>query len=155
MEWHSTQRSNQNVAAAGLRVPTIKPKSILKPVSAPQPPTLATNVKPSNSAVDDKAQNLVVKVLLPKIVIHGPESYEAETGVYHPAGTGTGTTNDGEMLGVPDVDSRSRLRQDDLARWYYPKKLAAEKIVRRLGSMVRRGSRIGFVRRRKLSRRYI
>jgi hypothetical protein len=157
MEWGSTQ-SMQNVSAAGMRVPTIKPKSILKaPVPAPQPPALATDVKPSKSAIVAKARNLVVKVQLPKIVIHGPESYEAraETGVYHRAGTVTGTTNYGEMLGVLDVDSRSGLRQNDLARWYYPKKLAAEKIVRRLGSMVRKGSRIVAVRRRKPSRRYI
>jgi hypothetical protein len=50
------------------------------------------------------------------------------------------------MLCVPVVNSRSRLHQNDLAR-YYLKELAAEKIVRRLGLMVRSGSRLATARR--------
>jgi hypothetical protein len=55
---------------------------------------------------------------------------------------------DGEMLGVPAVSSRSRLRQNDLAR-YYPKELAAEQIVRRNGITVRSGNRVAAARRRE------
>ncbi|KAF8487042.1 hypothetical protein DFH94DRAFT_797275 [Russula ochroleuca] len=146
----STQ-GKQNVSAAApapMRGPTATPISILKaPKSAPAP---AADIKLSRPA-GAKAPNGKVKVLLPKIVVHQPVLCEAmaKIGVQHPGtGTGTGTTGHGEMLGVPVVSSRSRLRQNDFAR-YYPKELAAEQIVRRLGVTMRSGNRVAAARRRE------
>ena len=135
-------RSRRNVSAA---LPTITPKSILK--------------KPNANAVKEvelDGQSAKVKVLLPEVVVHGPISYEAQakTGVHYlGTGMGTDTTSHGEILGVPVVNSRSRLQEDDLAR-YYPKEHAAEQIVRRLRSMVRNGSRLAAAQRREPARQW-
>ncbi|KAF8461785.1 hypothetical protein DFH94DRAFT_687703 [Russula ochroleuca] len=127
-------QSKQNVSAAvpaPMRVPTTT--LVSAPIPSPQIPSPAADIELSKPAVDAKAQNIIVKVLLPEIESVSCEAW-AKTGV-HPR-TGTGTTSHGEMLCVPVVNSRSRLHQNDLAR-YYLKELAAEKIVRRLGLMCR------------------
>ncbi|KAF8487041.1 hypothetical protein DFH94DRAFT_11799 [Russula ochroleuca] len=155
----STQSEQKDVSAAvpaSMRVPTTTPISILKaPVPAPQPPTPAADIKLSKPALDSKEQNVIVNVLLPRIVVHESESCEAmaKTDVHYP-GTGTDWTNHGEMPGAPVVNSRSRLRQNYFARRYYPMELAAEKVVRRLGLMVRSGSRVATARRREHPRQY-
>jgi hypothetical protein len=122
-------QSKQRVSAAvpaPMRVPTTTPISILKsPVPSPQPPAPAADIKVGKLAVDGKAQNVIVRVLLPKIVHESVSSEErAMTGVHHP-GTGTGT------------DKTSRI---------------AEKIVRRLGLMMRSGSRLATARRKEQPR---
>jgi hypothetical protein len=153
----STQ-SKQNVSAtvpAPMRVPTTTPISILKaPILVPHAPAPApaADTKLNKPAVDVKAPNVEVNVLLPKIVIHQIVLGEAG-GVHNPeTRTDTDTTSRGEMLGVPAVSSRSRLRQNDLAR-YYPKELA-EQIVRRHGITVRSGNRVAAARRREDPRQF-
>jgi hypothetical protein len=119
-----------------MRVPATAPVSILK--------------KPGSNAVEVEGT-----LLIPAVVVHEPVSYEAEanTGVHH-LGTDmvTGATSEGEILGIPAVNSRSRLHEDDVAR-YYPKEHASEQIVHRLRSMVRSGSRLAAARRREHARR--
>jgi hypothetical protein len=124
-------QSKQRVSAAvpaPMRVPTTAPISILKaPVPVPQPPAPVADIKVSKLAVDGKARNVIVKVLLPKIFVHESISSEErpKTGVHHP-GTGTGTDKTGHL---------------------------AEKIVRRLGLMMRSGSRLAAARRREHPRK--
>jgi len=134
-------RSRRNVSAT---FPTTTPISILK--------------KPDGDAVKVEldGQNAKVKALLPEVVVHGPVSYEAQakTGVHYlGAGVGTDTTSHGEILGVPVVNSRSRLQENDLVR-YYPKEHASEQIVRRLRSMVRSGSRLAAAQRKERARQW-
>ena len=121
-------QSKQKASATLMRVPTTPPISILKtPVPAPQPLAPAIDIKVGKPAVDGKARNVIVKVLLqvPKIIVRESVSCEARanTGVHH-AGTGTGTDKTGHV---------------------------AEKFVRRLGLMiqVRSGSRLVATRRRE------
>ena len=122
---------------AAMRAPTTTPISILK--------------KPGANAVEE----VEVKVLVPAVVVHEPVSYEAEanTGVHH-LGTDTDkdTTSDGEILGVPAVNSRGRLHDNDVAR-YYPKDRESEQIVLRFQSIVRSGRRQAAARRREHARR--
>ena len=122
-----------------MRVPATAPVSILK--------------KPGSNVVEE----VEVTPLIPAVVVHDsePVSYEAEakTGVDHlETDMVTGTTSEGEILGVPAVNSRSRLHEDDVAR-YFPKEHASEQIVLRLRSMVRSGSRLAAARRREHARR--
>ena len=117
-----TVQSKQKASATLMRVPTTPPMSILKtPVPAPQPLAPAIDIKVGKPAVDGKARNVIVKVLLPKIIVRESVSCEsrANTGVHH-AGTGTGTDKTGHV---------------------------AEEIVRRLGLMIRSGSRLVATRR--------
>ena len=158
-------RSSQNIlgsrnisaaAPAPAGVSITSPLSILKaPIPAPRilPPAPArapaADIKLSKPTADVvkeelKAQNLKEKVPFPKIVVHKSILCEAraETSV-HP-GTRTGTTSLGHMLGVPVVDSRSRLPRNDVAR-YYPEEHAAEQMVR--------SKRLGAARRKEWARR--
>jgi hypothetical protein len=161
------QRTTQPRSTQSTRsVPATTPISILKaPAPAPripaqaqaQAPASAAGIKLSKPAADavkleGKAQNEEAKLLLPRIVVHEPVSW-AKTGVHH-LGTGTdpGTTkNHGEMLGIPVVTGRSRLHENDLAR-YYPKEHAAEQLMRRRRLMARSGNRAGAARRREQAR---
>jgi hypothetical protein len=76
--------------------------------------------KPSADAIKEAG----VKMLLPEVVVHGPALYEADakTGFYR------------------------LLDENDVTR-FYPKEHAAEEIMRRLRSMVRRGRRLAAARR--------
>ena len=133
-------RSRRNVSAT---LPTTAPISILKKPDAAK-------------EVEHGGQNAKAKVLLPEVVVHGPVSYEAQVktgGHYLGTGMGADTTSHGEILGVPVVNSRSRLQENDLAR-YYPKEHAAEQIVRRLRSMVRSGSRLAAAQRGERARQW-
>ena len=142
----STQ-SNRNASVATpapTRVPITAPISILK-AFRPAPRTLAPALalapaadvklsKPATDAVKEvqrKAQS--VKSPFPEIVVHDESilcEAQANTGVLDPGtGTGAGMMSHRQMLDVPDVDSRSRLRRNDLAR-YYPKEHAAEQTAR-------------------------
>ena len=144
----STQSTQSNQTAsvadpAPTRVPITGPISILKaprpaprilaPALAQAPAADVKLSKPATDAVKEvqrKAQR--VKFLFPEIVVHKSTSCEAQanTGVIDPeTGTGAGMTNHRQMLDVPDVDSRSRLRRNDLAR-YYPKEHAVEQMAR-------------------------
>ena len=137
---------------APMRVPTATPISILKaPIPASQAPAPAAGIRLSKPAADAKVQNLKVKFLLPEIVVHELDSSEAraKTGVHQPGtGTDTGATKCGDTLGVPVVTWRSKMHQNDLAR-YYPEEHAAELIARRHRAMVRNGSRLATARRRE------
>jgi hypothetical protein len=82
---------------------------------------------------------------LPKIVIHGPCSWDSWTEVHFPE------TSHGEMLDVPDLNTRCRMFDDDVAR-YYPKDYAAELAMHRLRSMLRSGRRLAAARRRECAR---
>ena len=155
--------SNRKVSAtapAPMDVPITMSISILKaPVPAPR--TLAPTParapaadiklsKPTADAVKEKelkVQDVEVKVPFPKIVVHKSISCEArpETSAHDPGtGTGTRTTSHGQMLGVPIVDSRSRLPRNDLAR-YYPEEHAEEQMVR--------SRRLAAARRKECARR--
>jgi hypothetical protein len=137
-EQHRPTQSRQIVSSAL----SITPISILK-----KPGTNGKGAELNGHSVKGK-------VLLPEVVVYGPVSCEpqAKTDV-HFSGTdiGTDTTGYEEILGVPAVNSRSKLDENDLAR-YYPKEHAAEQIVRRLRSMVRSGSRLAAARRRERAR---
>jgi hypothetical protein len=82
---------------------------------------------------------------LPEIVIHGPCSWDSWTDVHFPG------TSHGEMLDVPDLNTRCRMYDDDVAR-YYPKDYAAELAMHRLRSMLRSGRRLTAARRRECAR---
>ena len=135
-EQHRPTQNSQNVSAATTLI------SILK-----KPGT-------EGKGAELNGQSVKGKVLLPEVVVYGPVSCEpqAKTDV-HFSGTaiGTDTTGYEGILGVPAVNSRGRLDENDLAR-YYPKEHAAEQIVRRLRSMVRSGSRLAAARRRERTR---
>jgi hypothetical protein len=117
-------QSKQKVSAAPMRAPTAPLISILKaPVPVPQSPALATGIKVEKPAVNAKARNVIVKVLLPKTIVQESAMCEARanTGVHH-LGIGTGTNKTFHI---------------------------AEKIVRGLSSMIRSGSRLAAARRRE------
>ena len=86
------------------------------------------------------------RVELPEIVIHGPCSWDEWTDVHFPG------TSHGEMLDVPDLNTRCRMYDDDVAR-YYPKDYAAELAMHRLRSMLRSGRRLAAARRRECARK--
>jgi hypothetical protein len=152
----STQRTKsiENALSEALalkRAPAISitPISILKAPTPPQTPPQAPApaVDPNPDAVKE---NVKVKFLLSDIV-----EEETGEGVCDPeTGTGADTTmkSSGEMLGVPLVDWRGRLDEDELAR-YYPKEHAKEQFAQRLRSMVRSGNRSAAARRRDRARR--
>jgi hypothetical protein len=80
---------------------------------------------------------------------------ETGQGIRDPeTGTGADTTmtSSGKMLGVPLVNWRGRLDEDELAR-YYPKEHAKEQFMHRLHSMARSGNRSAAARRRDHARR--
>lgn len=146
-------RSTKTIVNAFLtlrRPPTISitPISILKAPtpSSPQTPAPVPAVDPNPDAIKE---NVRVKFLLSDIVEEtGQAVRDAETGT----GSDTPIKSTGEMLGVPLVDWRGRLDEDELAR-YYPKDHAKEQFANRLRSMVRSGSRSAAARRRDQARR--
>jgi hypothetical protein len=92
--------------------------------------------KPADSAKNEHKPRL----LLPKVVIHKPLSWDSWTDVHHPG------TSYGQMLDVPATNNCGKMYEDDMAR-YYPKDYSAEQTVQRLRSMVRSGSRLAAARR--------
>jgi hypothetical protein len=155
----STQstKSIQNAFAAVLApkcLPTITvtPISILKPptpsaqTSAPAPAP-AADIGLSEPAPDTAKKSIL---LLPDIIIQeysqGVQDLDSSTG------TDTTVTRRGEMLGVPLVDWRGRLDEDELVR-YYPQEHANEQFACRLQSMVRSKTRSAAARRRDHTRR--
>jgi len=154
-----TQRTKsiRNILAAALapkRVPTISitPISILKaptPPSSPQTPAPvpAPAADPNPVAVKE---NVKVMFVLSEILEEeaGQGVRDSETGT----GANTTTTSGGDMLGVPLIDWRGRLDEDELSR-YYPKEHAKEQFVQRLHSMARSGNRSAAARRRDQARR--
>jgi hypothetical protein len=129
----STQ-SRQNLSAATLTampVPTTRPVSILQ--------------RPS----DDVVKEAKVKVLIPAVVVHGPASYEeeAKTNVRYLGTDMASMASQGKIPRISVVNSRGRLNENNVA-FYYPKEPAAEKIRRRLRSVVRSGRRLAAARRR-------
>ena len=155
----STQRikSIQNALAAALapkRVPTISitPISILK---APKPPPQAPAPAPAPAPAADPRPNAVKENGKVMFVLSEILAQETGQGVRDPetvTGAETTMTSSGKMLGVPLVDWRGRLEEDELAR-YYPKEHAKEQFVHRLHSMVRSGNRSAAARRRDYARR--
>jgi hypothetical protein len=127
---------------------SITPISILKAPTPPQIPAPAP--APAADSNHPVKENVKVKFVLSDIVVQ-----ETGKGVSDPE-TGTGAdmtlTSSGEMLGVPLVDWRGRLDEDELSR-YYPKEHAKEQFAHRLRSMVRSGSRSAAARRRDHARR--
>lgn len=151
----STQRikSIQNALAAALSpkpVPTISitPISILKaPTPPPQIPAPAPAADPSpNTGKEHLKVNFVLSEILIQETGQGIHDLEIGTGI------DTTLTSSGEMLGVPLVDWRGRLEDDELAR-YYPKEHSKEQFAQRLRSMVRSGHRSAAARRRDQARR--
>ena len=126
---------------------SITPISILKaPTPSPQTPAPVPAVDPNPDAVKE---NVKVKFLLSDIIEETEQGVrDTETGT----GGDTPIKSSGEMLGVPLVDWRGRLEEDELAR-YYPKDHAKEQFAHRLRSMVRSGSRSAAARRRDQARR--
>ncbi len=116
--------------------------------SAPAPaPAPAADIRLSEPAPVTVKKSIL---LLPDIIIQ-----ESSQGIQDPDNsTGTDTTvrRCREMLGVPLVDWRGRLDEDELAR-YYPQEHANEQFARRLQSMVRSKTRSAAARRRDHARR--
>ncbi len=153
----STQstKSIQNAFAAALapkRLPTITvtPISILKPPTPPaqtSAPAPAADIRLSKPAPDTTKKSIL---LLPDIIIQ--ESSQGVWDLDSSTGTDMTVTRRGEMLGVPLVDWRGRLDEDELAR-YQPQEHANEQFARRLQSMVRSKTRSAAARRRDHARR--
>ena len=159
----STQKTKsiRNALAAALapkRVPTISitPISILKsPTPPPQTPAPVPAPAPASAPAADPnpvpvKENLKVMFVLSEILDEeaglGDRDPETDTGA------DTTMTSSGDMLGVPLVDWRGRLDEDELSR-YYPKEHAKKQFMHKLHSMARSGNRLAAARRRDHARR--
>jgi hypothetical protein len=154
-------RNTQNAATpASQRSPT--PISILKAfvpdpshrvvaAATPAPskrvcPTPSSVSTTSESAADSsKGDGKLEANPLPKIVVHEPGSWDVWADGHEPG------TSHGQMLDVPAVNGRSKLHEDDFAR-FYPREYTADRILRRLRSMVRGGNRQAAASRRERAR---